>query len=161
MAFGKTNDAAPWNRPRTVTLTGFLLMIEWFGFLVLGIFHMAAGLNPEKLTREAVKLLGWLDIRSGHAQLFSIIFLMLALMSLIAAVGFFRMQFIAWLLATTAQGVSLLTAVILYFTSRPAYIYIDMLYCIVIVSYLNYPEVQEAFRSREADFCKRARDECR
>jgi hypothetical protein len=156
MTAGKTVDTVAANRPRTVTLTGILLMIEWFGFLGLGIFHMAAGLYPEELTPEAIWLLNRLGIRNGHEQLLSVVFLVLALMALSAAVGFFRIRYIARLLATTAQSISLMTALILYFTSRPAFVYILMPYCIALVSYLNYPDVQEAFRSREADFCQRA-----
>jgi len=41
---------------------------------------------------------------------------------------------------------TLLIALILYFTAKPFYVYILMLYSIFMVLYLNYYHVQMAFR---------------
>jgi hypothetical protein len=51
---------------------------------------------------------------------------------------------IAWLMAMLVQGLSLLTALVLYFNQKPGYVYVIMLYSIFMVIYLNYFEFYAA-----------------
>ena len=76
----------------------------------------------------------------------SIIFIPLSLLAILAAISFLRLWRNAWTNAMLLQGFTLLIALILYFTGKPFYVYILMLYSIFMVLYLNHYEVQVAFR---------------
>ncbi len=149
------NTSPPPHRPRTVTLTATLLLAEWFGFLALGILHITAAQDALNLTPQAIRILRLLHIRQAHAGLMGVLFLLLALTSLAASLGFFRVFYPSRLIATTTQGIALLIAITLYFSHEPVFAYFVMAYCAIIVSYLNYPDVRDAFDSHEPDICER------
>lgn len=71
----------------------------------------------------------------------------------ITAIGFFFRRSFAWHSAMTLQGVMLLGCLTLYFftTSRlrdSHFLYLSMLYCILMVLYLNTSDVRMAFHVR-------------
>ncbi len=148
-------EEIPAGRPRTVTLTGALLLMEWLVFLGLGILHLVVILDAYQASDEVIWLLDSLEVHGDHARLMSVLLSLLAFTTLLAALGFFRVWYLAWLMATAAQGVALLISIVLYFTGKPVFIFPVMVLSIIIVSYLNYPEVQETFRSRETVFCRK------
>jgi hypothetical protein len=138
----------PRKRPWSVTAVGLLLLLQAVGLFVLGAIYFAivylldlwAPLSA--LSAEEV-FFGVLD-----KILMSIIFIPLSLLAILAAIGFLRLWRNAWTNAMLLQGFTLLIALILYFTGKPFYVYILMLYSIFVVLYLNYYEVQVAFRSK-------------
>jgi hypothetical protein len=79
-----------------------------------------------------------------------LVFGLLAVLALSAAVGFFRLAPAAWVSAVMVQGAGLLLALLLYFGGRPSYVYLMMLAGIFMVIYLHQADVQAAFRQRGA-----------
>jgi hypothetical protein len=127
-------------RPGAVSILGLLLLLEAGGFFDLGLFFFTGGLGPTRsLVMETLLTEPIYTLAEG------IIFLPLSLLSLLAAVGFFRLWRAAWVMAMLVQGLSLLTALVLYFNQQPDYVYMIMLYSIFLVVYLNTFEVQTAF----------------
>lgn len=124
-----------------VRLLGLLLLLQTVGLSSLGAFHLISlgplgALNPQILIPEMPRVL------LGTA------FNLLALLTLLTAISFLRVQRRAWLYAMLVQGFTLLLALNLYLRGRPAYAYGMMLYGIFMVIYLNFSEVQLAFRPK-------------
>lgn len=140
------------NRPRkrswSVTAVGLLLLLQAVGLFVLGAIYFATVYlldlwAPLSALRAEELFLGMVN-----KVIMSIIFIPLSLLAILAAIGFLRLWRNAWTNAMLLQGLTLLIALILYFTGKPFYVYIMMLYSILVVLYLNYYEVQVAFRSK-------------
>lgn len=74
----------------------------------------------------------------------------LAVLAVVAAVGFWRLWPIGWSLAMLVQGFNLTVALILYFTSRPFYTYTLMLFTVLLVIYLYHSDIQNTFQTRTA-----------
>ena len=77
----------------------------------------------------------------------------LAVLLLVTAVGFFFRRRFAWHFAMTAQGIMLLGSLTIYFFTvshlRDSHLlYLSMLYCILMVLYLNTSDVRMAFHVR-------------
>ncbi len=77
-----------------------------------------------------------------------------AVLAVLAALGFFFLFRIGWLLAMIVQALTLLACLLLYSDWEPVsgwepvFIYPVMLYCIVMVLYLNSSDVRAAFHIR-------------
>lgn len=77
-----------------------------------------------------------------------------AVLALLAAFGFLFLFRIGWLLAMIVQSLTLLACLLLYaeweeiLYKEPVFIYPVMLYCIVMVLYLNSSDVRAAFHVR-------------
>jgi hypothetical protein len=139
------------NKPRrrswSVTAVGLLLLLQSVGLFVLGAIYFSivylldlwaplSALSAEELFLGVV-----------NRVVMSIIFTPLSLLAILAAVGFLRLWRNAWTNAMLLQGLTLLIALILYFTGKPFYVYMLMLYGIFMVLYLNHYDVKMAFRS--------------
>ncbi|MBN1937505.1 MAG: hypothetical protein JW934_22800 [Anaerolineae bacterium] len=146
--------------PRAVRIVALLLVIQAAGLLGLGLVHTVASyalpwLNAEQvgqwLAAAPVDLTGvWarlLEIGKTSARL-TILFVPLGLLAFLTALGFCRRRLFGWTAAMTVQSIQLLCALILYFTSKPAYVSLLMLYGVLMVVYLNYSEVANAFGPR-------------
>jgi hypothetical protein len=76
----------------------------------------------------------------------------LAILAVLAALGFFLLFRVGWLLAMIVQAVTLLACLLLYtewesiLYREPVFIYPVMLYCIVMALYLNSSDVRAAFQ---------------
>lgn len=79
------------------------------------------------------------------ALLESVALFMLAILIFIAGIGFFRLWRFSWDMAIFVQGVSLLLALILYYTSKPNHMYTLMAVSIGMVIYLSYANVRVLF----------------
>jgi hypothetical protein len=80
-------------------------------------------------------------------------FVPVAALMLFAAIGFFFLWRVAWLIAMITQGSSLFGALSIYFTftselSEANFIYLIMLYSIVLVLYLNTNDVRITFQAK-------------
>jgi hypothetical protein len=71
-----------------------------------------------------------------------------AILAVLAALGILFMFRVGWLLAMIAQGLTLLACLLLYTTWEPTFVYPAMLYCVVMVLYLNSSDVRAAFHIR-------------
>jgi hypothetical protein len=134
----------PKKRSWPMTAVGLLLLLQATGLFVLGAIYFATvylldlwaplvALSTEELLFGVV-----------NKVIMSIIFIPLSLLAILAAIGFLRLWRNAWMNAMLLQGLTLLIALILYFTGKPFYVYILMLYGIFMVLYLNYYDVQIA-----------------
>jgi hypothetical protein len=69
-------------------------------------------------------------------------------MMLLAGLGFLLLKRRGWLLAAIAQGLSLGVCLWLYAELDPYYVYPIMVYCILMIMYLNSHDVRVVFHSR-------------
>lgn len=134
------NDSTVKTRSGPVTVLGLLLLLQAVGLFDLGLFFFTRGLG---LRRSLI--VEMLITEPINALAMGIIFIPLALLALLAALGFFRLWRTAWMMAMLTQGLSLLTALLLYFNQRPGYVYVIMLYSIFLVIYLHTAEVSTTF----------------
>ncbi len=72
-------------------------------------------------------------------------FVVAAILATVAAVGFLFMRRRGWLLAALAQTLGLGTCLAIYVDLEPVFVYPVMLYCIVMVLYLNSRAVRTVF----------------
>jgi len=79
----------------------------------------------------------------------------LSLPALVAGIGLLRLRPSAWTLAVLTEGLSLTMALVIYSRDKPIYIYPLMIYTIVTVLYLNYNDVQVAFRPKTGNYIRR------
>ncbi|MCK6624239.1 MAG: hypothetical protein L6R45_03565 [Anaerolineae bacterium] len=134
------NAPAVKTRSGPVMVLGLLLLLQAVGLFDLGLFFFTRGLG---LRRSLI--VEMLITEPINALAMGIIFIPLALLALLAALGFFRLWRAAWIMAMLTQGLSLLTALLLYFNQRPSYVYVIMLYSIFLVIYLHTAEVSTTF----------------
>ena len=94
------------------------------------------------------EFIGLLNLREAQeASVVLVTFVPAGVMALVAGIGLFFLLRIGWLLAIVTQGLSLFGCLWLYFWWRPSLIYpAIMLFCIVMVLYLNSYDVRVAFR---------------
>jgi len=136
----KQSNSFP-HRPRTVTLLGFFLTLQGLGLFCLAGIHL--------YKTEIILAFSWHEIvKNIPVILKSTGFFALGFLGLLASIGFFRLWKYAWLSAMLLQGLCMILALDLYFTEKPFYVYILMIYCIVMVIYLNYSEIILAFRTK-------------
>jgi hypothetical protein len=135
--------AARPTRPWAVTANAWLLLLEALGFIGLGALYLGPlgarwPLTPDELAAERL------------TALTGLVFGLLAVLALSAAVGLFRVLPAAWVSAIMVQGCALLLALLLYFSTRPSYVYALMLAGIFMVVYLHQADVQITFRQHVA-----------
>ena len=85
---------------------------------------------------------------------FSGFFVPVAVFMIFAGIGFFFLWRVAWLIAMITQGASLFGCLSIYFTfaselSEAGYIYLIMLYCMILVLYLNTNDVRITFQAKQ------------
>jgi hypothetical protein len=86
----------------------------------------------------------------------------LAVLAVLAAVGFFFLFRVGWLLAMIVQALTLLACLLLYtqwegmLYREPVFIYPVMLYCIMMTLYLNSSDVRAAFQIKPRARARRA-----
>ena len=126
---------------RTVKLIGLLLILEVIGLVAIGGFEFFqirwGGLNLEGSRHNDVEIAVYaLFIPSG-------------VLTLMSAFSFLFMRRKGWLLASTAQGLSLGVSLWLYSWFQPPYVYPIMAYCVLMILYLNSYDVRVVFLSRQ------------
>lgn len=123
------------HRTRLISIVTFLLALEGAGFFSLALLQWLRGDLFEKVSIPGV----------GPSP-FIAVFSFLGVLAVIATVGFYCLWPAAWITAVSVQGASLLLSLVLYATERPAYIYWIMIFCVVLVAYLNHGEIRSAFQ---------------
>jgi hypothetical protein len=136
----RTNSLAK-ERRWPIRALGLLLLAQAAGLFALGTIYLFRLAPPSELTRETL-------LSNLPTSLMSGAFNLMGLLGLITSLSFLRLERFAWLYAMVIQGLSLLMALTLYLRGKPFYIYLIMLYGIFMVIYLNYPEVQSAFKPK-------------
>jgi len=69
-----------------------------------------------------------------------------AVLTLLSGLSFLLLRRRGWLLAAIAQGLSLAVCLWLYTLFQPGYVYPVMVYCILMILYLNSHDVRVVFR---------------
>jgi hypothetical protein len=134
------NSAKTPRRSGAITITTWLLLGQSLALLLMGIVNfLILGVGTTLTAEEALGVL--VQELTG-----SVLFIALACIGLVATLNFWRLDQIAWTMGMLAQGLLLLTALILYFEEGAnPYVYIMMVYGIVMVIDLHLPDVIGAF----------------
>lgn len=130
--------------PWPINVAGRLLGLQAIGFLFLAIVTAPEPPIPAHRFDEV-----WL----------ALVFTLLAISSVLAALGILRLRPLAWDIAMLLQGAALLLALTLYLGERPFYLYLIMIYCITLVLNLNQPELRRSFATEIAEPPKETPDE--
>jgi hypothetical protein len=136
-----------------------LLVLEAALLLLLGLFHrivsswMPAAVSAwEDLAGSfwfswVHKLLTDTYSIGGENPVLAALIALLGGLALISASGLYRLRRTAWVAALSIQGVQLTVALVLYLTTKPAYVSTLMASGVLMVVYLNYSEVANIFSS--------------
>ena len=142
-----------------IRVIALLLLLEAVVMVGLNFFYLSGEL-ANKSTGEVntiIEQLGFqentepLPVETTRAieALISAIFLApLAIPAVLAGIAFLFMFRFGWLLAMITQVAGLSLCLMLYFEFKPPLIYPIMVYCILMILYLNVHEVRLAFLSR-------------
>ena len=127
-------------RRRPIRMIGLLLILQVIGLAGIGAYELVQvdwqQVDPEAPSQQ--------EIRAAAFFLFA----PPAVLALLAALGFLFLSRKGWLLAAIAQGLSLGVCLWLYSELKPVYVYPIMVYCILMVLYLNSHDVRVVFHSR-------------
>ena len=134
---------------RPILMVGLLLLLEAAGLAGVVAYEFSRvdwrRLDPESPSGQAI----------GAAT--SLLFAPSAVLAALAALGFLFLSRRGWILAALSQGASLAICLWLYYSgSAPLYVYGVMVYCILMVLYLNSHDVRVAFHSGREDAAPRA-----
>lgn len=125
---------------RPIRVVGLLLILQVAGLAGFGAYEAAQvnwrQVDPAAPTPEAME-----------AATFVVLYAPPAVLALIAAAGFLFMTRRGWLLAAIAQGLSLGASLWLYSERQPYFVYPIMVYCILMILYLNSHDVRVVFHS--------------
>lgn len=139
-----------------VRANGLLLILQAAGLAGIAAYSIwtVDWRRLEESAASSATVLPELAEAAEHAILTVLVFGLPAALALLAAVGFLFMFQAGWLLAMIAQGLCLLACLLLFSAWAPGFVYPVMLYCILMVLYLNSSTVRAAFdvrrRTREA-----------
>ncbi len=124
---------------RPVRLVGVLLVLEAVALGSLAAYHvyLRAGGPRAEIVAELRRSLD--TLAAGGA------FVAAAILAAVAAVGFLFMRRRGWLPAALAQTLGLGNCLALYAELEPVFAYPVMVYCIVMVLYLNSHDVRAVF----------------
>lgn len=134
---------------RPIRLIGLLLILQVVGLVGIGAYEVTRvdwdQIDPDQPETVSEALLE----EAIEAVLFVVLFLPPAFFMFLAGLSFILLKRKGWLLAAIAQGLSLGASLWLYSESiKPIYIYPIMLYCILMIMYLNSHDVRVVFHSR-------------
>lgn len=122
-----------------VRLIGLFLLFQGGGLLAISVY-LIRWLNGEIPHKQGLFMLG--EMEALWASRF---FLPLALLTFFTAINFMLLRPMGWLLAMLIQSLTLLSTLILYFQWQSDFVYPIMLYCIIMVLYLNSSYVRHCF----------------
>ena len=125
---------------RPVRLVGVLLVLEAVGLASLAAYHVYLRAGGPRAEIVAELRRSFDTLAAGGA------FVAAAILAAVAAVGFLFMRRRGWPPAALAQTLGLGACVALYADLEPVFVYPVMVYCIVMVLYLNSRDVRMVFR---------------
>ena len=140
---------------RPVRIAGALLILQCICVLGLGLYKFSRVDWDRALTFTSGQ--GQINVQTvdgpwlkplEQALLFAIFFLLPIILLLLAGLSFLIFGRRGWLLATTAQSLILLVCIFAYPDPRPAFAYLFIAYCILMVLYLNSRSVRAAVHSK-------------
>jgi hypothetical protein len=144
----------PHGKPRSwpIRIIALLLLLQAVGLVGLGVYYISTQPDLERNLNllEATPEQGFdklsPEVEAVLEAVISGIFLVpLAIPALVAAIGFLFLFRFGWILAMITQTVALLVCLMLYLDFKPVIVYPIMVYCTLMVLYLNVAEVRLAF----------------
>jgi hypothetical protein len=137
---------------RQTRLLGVLLILQVVALVGFGV-HLFLSIDWDRIfalaNEQAQTLPKPLEQRLEQAILFVIFFLPPAVLLLLAGLSFVLLRRRGWLLASVAQGFTLLACLFFYPDPRPGFTYPIIAYCILMVLYLNSQGVRAVFHSKK------------
>lgn len=128
--------------PLTLIILGILLFIQGIGLSILGGIALA---RVEFLSQNL-----WYNLGINIANILrSAGFFALGILGILSSIGFGYVWAHAWLSAMLLEALCMIVSLDLYFREKPLYAYIMMIYCIIMVIYLNYSEIVTTFRAKQ------------
>ncbi len=140
-----------------IRVIALLLILQAVGLVGINAYHLSSQASPDAEINVGLETLQEINelppeqIGPVKALISALLLAPLAIPALLAAIGFLFLLRFGWLLAMITQIVILLVCLMLYVEFKPVVIYPAMVYCILIVLYLNVHEVRLAFLTRGAD----------
>ena len=130
-----------------VRINGLLLVLQAAGLAGIGAYEVWR-VDWRRLAEDTTGTAGLPELEQAaeHAIITAFIFGPPAILALLAASGFLFMLRAGWLLAMIVQGLSLLACLLLYSAWTPVFVFPVMLYCTLMVLYLNSSTVRTAFQ---------------
>ena len=125
-----------------VRLIGLFLLFQGGGLLAVSVY-LIRWLNGQIPYKQGLFMLGEME-----ALWASRLFVPLAILTFFTAINFMLLRPMGWLLAMLIQSLTLLCTLILYFQWQSDFVYPIMLYCIIMVLYLNSSYVRHCFNSK-------------
>ena len=124
---------------RPVRAVGLLLVLQVVGLAGLGLYEFTLvdwrGIDPDaRLPRRVREVVAYAA------------FVPPAALMVLSALGFLFMRRRGWLTAAIAQGLCLAACLWLYALYEPYYVYPIMVYCVLMILYLNSQSVRTVFR---------------
>lgn len=126
-------------RPRAVTFVAWLHVVEGIVFAALGLILLAPNNDGIDARIMAADTFGMLENLG-----FGLIGVLLGCLAWVVALGLFQLRSWAWLMAMTAQGITLAIGLYARYTGTPEYA--SLLLAVIVVLTLNQREVRRAFR---------------
>jgi hypothetical protein len=139
----EADPVAPARRPRPVTILAIIQIMSGLAYLtVAGLLLADAEYNPDVTDSLGVADLPvWLGV---SARALAVIFVIVAVLEVIAAVALLRLRQSGWTLTMLLAGTSLASQIVIWWANdgvQP----LSMLLAVVTVLYLNQREVRRAF----------------
>lgn len=145
---------------RPIRAIGLLLILQAIGLVGIAAFdlrqvdwqqvHFDFSPQPQEgleitadLPEEQV-----VGLEAARAIEVAVLFLPAVVLAILGALGFLFFSRRGWLLAALAQTLSLWACLQLYYEWNPGFIYPVMLYCILMILYLNSYNVRVVFHAR-------------
>lgn len=125
-----------------VRLIGLFLLFQGGGLLAVSVYLM------RWLNLEIPHNQGLFMLREVEALWASRFFVPLAILTFFTAINFMLLRPMGWLLAMLIQSLTLLSTLVLYFQWQSDFVYPIMLYCIIMVLYLNSSYVRHCFDNK-------------
>lgn len=150
-----TPAAGDRSRLRLLRLIGVFLLLQGLALVTLCLYLImrldweALGLSNGPWTVETIEVLPAPYLEAIYS---GALFIPLAILIVLTAISFllFRRSQAGWLLAMLMQGLTLMGSLTLYFWGKPFFVYPIMLYCIVMVLYLNSYDVRLTYLSKSS-----------
>ncbi len=143
-------------RSRSMRTIGLLLILQAIGLVGIAAFGLWQ-VDWQQIQRDSAQQEGMeirldsqqeQELQAARAIEVAIRFLPPVVLAILGALGFLFFSRRGWLLAALAQALSLWACVQLYYEWDPGFVYPVMLYCILMVLYLNSYNVRVVFHSR-------------
>ncbi len=127
-----------------------LLFLQMVGLCLITAYYLQQ-IDWEQELYDTMPSIAALDIMVWTAVVVPLVILLF-----ITAIGFFFRRSFAWHSAMTLQGLMLLSCLTIYFLTNSVLrsshlLYFSMLYCILMVLYLNTSDVRMAFHVRHIE----------